>query len=211
MSDPTDPTPTPNPTPTPEPTPTPTPSVDELVAEKLKDIKGRLDTVYSERDGLKKQLQEATDKLAKAERDRLVAEGKELEALKLQTTDLAEQNKVLQAQLVAATRDSQLNAMLASLPFRTDKARAQALREITADLTQTSDGAWVTKAGVPLDAFVKSYSEDAENTYLFKPKTSSGGGSTSTNPATPTNGKKSLFEMSQTEVLKLAKEGKLRR
>jgi hypothetical protein len=185
--------------------------VDAAVAEKLKDIKARLDSVYGERDTLKKQAQELTDKLATIERDRLIAEGKQVEALQLQLTDLQTKNAELQTQLVSATRDSQLQSMLAGLPFRTDKARQQALREITADLRQTSDGSWVTKDGVEVSTFVKNYAGDPENTYLFKPQTSSGGGSTSTSAAPATGDKKSLFAMSQAEVLRLAREGKLRK
>jgi hypothetical protein len=185
--------------------------IESLVAERLKDIKGRLDAVYGERDTYKKQAAEMADKLSKAERERLVAEGKELEALKLQLAEVEAKNSELQSNLVAATRDSQLQAMLGGLPFRTDKARQQALREITADLRQTSDGTWVTKDGADLSTYVKAYADDSENTYLFKPQASSGGGASSQRPATPGNEKKSLFAMSQDEVLKMAREGKLRR
>lgn len=185
--------------------------IDAAVSEKLKDIKSRLDSVYAERDALKKQSQEMTDKLAAAERQRLAAEGKELEAAKLHLEEVQRKNAELEAQLVAATRDNQLQSMLASLPFRTEKARQQALREITSDLTRTSEGTWVTKTGTPVETFVKQYADDSENSYLFKTPTSSGGGSRQEAPNPNGSGKKSLFEMSQADVIKMAKEGKLRR
>lgn len=185
--------------------------IDAAVNEKLKDIKSRLDSVYAERDALKKQSQEMTDKLAAAERQRLAAEGKELEAAKLHLEEIQRKNAELEAQLVAATRDNQLQSMLASLPFRTEKARQQALREITSDLTRTSEGTWVTKTGTPVETFVKQYADDSENSYLFKQPTSSGGGSRQESSSTAGAGKKSLFEMSQADVIKMAKEGKLRR
>ena len=69
-------------------------------------------------------------------------------------------------------------------------------------------GEWVHKSGVAVKDFVKTFAENEDNAFLFKQKQNSGNGSQNIPPSSNTN-KKSLFEMTQDEVLQMAAEGKL--
>jgi hypothetical protein len=79
-------------------------------------------------------------------------------------------------------------------------------------LTQNESGVWLHKSGATLDAFIKTFSEDEENAFLYKQKVSSGSGDTGGGRSTTTDGKPKKFsEMSQAEVIKLGEQGKLPR
>ena len=69
-------------------------------------------------------------------------------------------------------------------------------------------GEWVHKSGVAVKDFVKTFAENEDNAFLFKQKQNSGNGSQNVPPSSNTT-KKSLFEMTQDEVLQMAAEGKL--
>jgi len=185
-------------------------AVEEAAAEKLKEIKAKLDGAYSTRDELAKKLKEKEDADRAAELKRLQDEGKHREAYDLQMKELNEKNERLAAQNIELTRNVEVRSALSALEFRSDNAREMAFKEITGDLIRDEKGVWVHKTGVPIAAFVKSFSEDVANEFLFKPKANSGagaGGGGGNNNAGA--GGKSLFEMSQADVLKLAAEGKL--
>jgi non-ribosomal peptide synthetase component F len=95
------------------------------------------------------------------------------------------------------------------MTFRNDKAAEMAFREIVSNLVQTDDETWVHRSGVTVRDYCEAFSKDDEQSFLFKPKVSSGAGTQASKGTNRSDGKKSLFDMSQAEVLKLAAEGKL--
>ena len=83
-------------------------------------------------------------------------------------------------------------------------------REVISQLVQNEKGEWTHRSGVSIKDFVTTFAGDENNSYLFKSKSNSGNGSESQKETnTNKNQRKSLFGMSQAEVLKLAEEGKL--
>jgi hypothetical protein len=193
------------------------PSIDKLVAEKveaaLADIKGKLNNAYSARD-------EANTKLAKLELDRkeaelkrLEEEGKHIEVANQRLTESNAKVKALEEQNTNLTRDVNVRSVLNGYQFRSEKAAEMAFKEVIGQLVKNEQGNWVHKTGVGIKDFVDAFSKDEEQSFLFKAKVSTGGGSS--NSGVPNTGnssdKKSLFSMSQAEVLKMAAEGKFSR
>jgi hypothetical protein len=200
-------------TPAPDSTTTtpPVDDVDSKIQEALKPIKSKLDNAYKERDEALRKAAEYEQKEKEANIARLQEEGKHKEAYELQ---LAEANAKLEAvtkRNIELARDAEIKSVLASYTLRNDKARDMAYMDIASQLVQNEQGVWIHKSGADLRTFVKQFSENDDNSFLFKQKASSGAGSTSssTTPSTDTK-PKSIFHMSQEEVLKLAAEGKLR-
>lgn len=189
--------------------------VEKLVQEKLdaalKDIKGKLDKAYSVRDEALKKVAEFEQKEKEAELKRLQEEGKHKEAYELQLAEEKAKREALEKRNVELTRDIEIRNALSSQPFRNDNAAEMAYREIVGQLVQNENGVWIHKSGVGIKDYVKAFAENEDNSFLFKPKTSSGSGSSGGKPGDTSSGKKSLFEMSQDEVLKMAREGKLRK
>jgi hypothetical protein len=69
---------------------------------------------------------------------------------------------------------------------------------------------WVHRSGVSISDFVKNYVEDPNKSFLFKPKVSSGAGDPGpSKPSDPKPRARSLFDMPQEEVFKMAEEGQL--
>ena len=104
-----------------------------------------------------------------------------------------------------------MKSILGTLNFRNEAATEMARRDIVGQLVQNDDGTWVHRSGVSIADFAKAFSENIENAFLFKPKVSSGGGSSTTTKTVDSSGDKSLFAMSQEEVLKHAANGGVRR
>jgi len=186
-------------------------TVQKQVDEQLKDIKSKLDTVYTDRDDLKKKLKEKEDADRAAELKRLQDEGKHREAYEMQMKELNEKNTALETQNIELTRNVEVRQLLGTAEFRNDAAREMAFKEITGELLRDAKGIWMHKSGIPMKDFVKTFLENEANSFLLKPKTNSGGGSGGggggNNGGGDTN--KSLFAMPQAEVIKLAAEGKL--
>ena len=182
--------------------------VDNLVKDALKDIKGKLDKVYEERDSLKTEVASFKQKEREAELERLKEEGKHKEAFEAEISDYKARLEALEKKNTELTRDNRVNNELSQFTFRSDKARQMAQFEITQNLIKDEKGEWVHKSGVPLEDFIKAFSEDESNSFLFKPKVSSGTGSTA-----PKSGdfkpEKSIFDMSQEEIFAAARAGKL--
>ena len=184
--------------------------VKEKISEALADIKVKLDKAYGARDEALRKLAEAEQAKKEAELARLKEEGKVAEALEMQLAEERTKREALERRTIELTRDLELRNTLSAYTFRNDKAIDMAYREIVGQLVQNEHGVWVHKSGVQIKDFVKQFVEDDSNAFLLKPKVSSGSGSSSVKaPDTSSNGKKSLFSMSQEEVLKLAREGKL--
>lgn len=185
-------------------------AIQKAVDDKLKDIKAKLDNAYAARDDAKAKLAELEAAKREAEIKKLKEDGKVQEAYEKQLEDERAARKALENRNRELTRDLEVRSALATLDFRTEKARANAFREIVDDLVQDEKGVWLHKSGSSIQEHVRSFHADADNSYLFKAKINSGGGGGGAQPK-PGSGDapKSLFGLTQAEVMKLAAEGKL--
>lgn len=190
--------------------------IQELVAKKveesLKDIKSKLDKAYAVRDEALKKIADIEQARKEAELKRLQEEGKHKEALELQLAEAQAARAAVEKRNTELTRDLSLRNVLAGLNFRNENAQEMAYREIVNDLVQDQNGNWVHKSGSNIKDFVKSFASEESNSFLFKTKPSSGnGGGTVTPTDTSSLSGKSIFEVSQQDVMKLVREGKLTR
>lgn len=190
--------------------------VKKLVAEQvetsLKEIKGKLDKAYNARDEALLKVAEFERKAKEEQINKLKEEGKFKEAYEQQLAEEKARREALEKANIELTRDIELKSVLSTLEFRSDKASEMAYREIVGQLVRNEQGVWVHKSGVSMKDFAKVFSEDDSNSFLFKVKQSSGSGSSSNRSASSSdNQQKSLFQMSQDDVLKMAREGKLRK
>ena len=196
---------------TPEITPEMQAIIDAKLDEKLKDIKGKLDNAYKARDDAAAKLAEKERLERDAEIKRMEDEGKHREVAELRLKEKETELQTANQRIVELTRDRNISEALNALDFRNKKAQASAAREISEELRQDDKGQWVHKSGKPMAEFIESFFQQEDNSSLYlKPKVSSGGGSGKTTP-TQNNNSGSLFGKSQEEVLKMAREGKLRR
>lgn len=179
------------------------------IDEKLKPIKSKLDAAYAQRDEALKKLAEKEAKEREAELKRLEEEGKHKEAYEMRLAEEKAKREAAEEANVKLTRDLELKTALSSLPFRNDNASRMAYQELVGTLVRNEQGVWVTKSGQTIDAAVKAFQENENNAFLFKPKANTGGGTTTVKTTEVDTKPKSLFELSQEEVMKLAAEGKL--
>ena len=191
-------------------------NVDQLVQAKvdeaLKGIKENLNKAYGARDEALKRVAEFEQKEKEANLKRLQEEGKHKEAYELQLAEERAKREAIERRNIELTRDIEVRNALASHPFRNDNASEMAYREIVGQLVQNDQGVWVHKSGVSVRDFVKTFAEHSDNEFLFKPKVNTGSGSGGSKAGDTSSGeKKSLFSMSQEEVMKMAREGKLPR
>lgn len=184
--------------------------VEERINENLKPIKDKLDGAYAARDEALRKIAEYEQKDKEAELKRLQEEGKHKEAYELQLAEEKAKREVLEKRNIELTRDITLRNILNGLAFRSTTASEMAYKEIVDQLTQSENGTWVHRSGVSVDDFVKSFAENDNNSFLFTPKISSGSGSSTVTNTNNSNQPTSIFDMSQDEVLKRAREGKLR-
>jgi len=187
--------------------------VNERVENTLKEIKTKLDSAYGSRDEALRKIADFERKEKEENIKKLQEEGKFKEAFEVQLAEERARRESLEKRNVELTRDITVRNSLTGLDFRNDKAVDVAYQDIVGQLIQDDKGVWVHRSGVSIRDFVKAYTETEDNSFLFKPKVSSGSGSNSgTNNSnnSSSSAKKSLFNMSQEEVLKLASEGKLR-
>jgi hypothetical protein len=186
--------------------------VKEGIEEALKPIKSNLDKAYGERDRYKDQLEKIEKEKREAELKRLEEEGKHKEVYEARLKEEREAREKLERQNIELTRNIEVRNSLSTLQFRNANALEMAQKEIVGQLVRNDQGFWVHRSGISIQDFVKAFADNDENAFLFKVKVSSGGGSTSSTsiPVADVK-KKSLFEMSQEEVIKLAQEGKLRK
>lgn len=185
-------------------------AVKKLVQEALKPMKSNLDNAYAARDEALRKIAEFEQKEREAEIKRLQDENKHKEAFDLQLAQERAAREALEKRNVELTRDVELRSALNSIEFRNKNASEMAYKEIVSELVRNDSGNWVHKSGIGISEYVNSFIANDDNAFLLKQKVSTGTGSTATTtqPATG-NEKKSLFKMSQAEVLKLAEEGKL--
>jgi flagellar biosynthesis GTPase FlhF len=181
--------------------------VQQRVSEELKHIKEKLDKAYGSRDEALKRLSTIESEKRELEKKRLEEEGKHKELYEMQLAEEKARAQALEEKVVQLTRDIEVRNGLSTLAFKNEKASSLAFSDVVSNLIQ-KDGAWVSKDGRSIGDYIKAFAEDESNAFLFKPKTSAGTGSSTSKP---TAASKSIFEMSQEEVLKAAAEGRLRR
>ena len=182
--------------------------IKSAVAEAVKDVKVKLDAAYAKRDEALQKVSEFEQKERDLEIKRLQDAGKEREAFELQLAELKANQETLQKRNLELSRDVDAREALSAFAFRNEKAAKMAFDEVTSQLVQNEKGEWVHKSGVAVKDFVKTFAENEDNAFLFKQKQNSGNGSLNIPPSSNTT-KKSLFEMTQDEVLQMAAEGKL--
>jgi len=191
------------------------PDIDKIVQEKideqLKEIKSKLDKAYGARDEALTKVKEFEKKEREAELKRLQEEGKHKEAYEMQLAEERAARTAAEKRNIELTRDIDVRSALTSQPFRSDNALEMAYREIVGQLVQNDQGVWVHKTGLSIRDYVKAFADNDSNSFLFKVKASSGSGSSGVSNTNNTSEKKSLFAMSQEEVLDMARKGKLRK
>lgn len=184
--------------------------VNERLDGRLKPIKGKLDAAFKARDEAMTKLKQLEAEKHESELKKLEEEGKFREAYELRLAALNAEKEALKSQNTALSRDVAVKDALKTLPFRNDRAFDMAFKEIVGNLVQDENSRWVHRTGISVADYVKAFSADDEQAFLFKAKPNSGGGTPASTSGTPaSSSKRSLFEMSQAEVLKLAAEGKI--
>lgn len=200
---------------TPSTTETQATSVEKLVAEQvaaaLAPIKANLDNAYAARDAANAKLAQIELERKAAELKRMEEEGKHKEIAEMRLAEAAAKIKALEDTNTNLSRDVAVREAMKAHAFRNAKAADMAYQEIVSHLVKNDQGRWMHTSGVSVSDFVEAFAKDEEQSFLFKPKASSGAGTTTTQSGTTTtsSGKRSLFTMSQAEVLKMASEGKL--
>jgi hypothetical protein len=184
---------------------------DRLEAE-LSGIKKSLDNAYAQRDESLAKVKAFEAKEKEAQLKRLADEGKHKEAYEIQLAEERAQNAALLKRNTELSRDVNVRDALRNYSFKNDKAAEMAFKEITSNLVQDENKQWVHRSGITVKDYCEAFSKEEDQSFLFKAKTNSGAGtpaSTSGNGVPSTDNKpKSLFAMSQAEVLKMASEGK---
>jgi len=184
--------------------------VNDRVAENLKPIKESLNSAYSQRDEALRKAAEYEKEKRDAEIARLKDEGKHKEAFEKQLAEERTAREALEKQNIELSRNVDVRAALTGLNFRNARAVDVAFKEVVEQLVRNEQGTWVHRTGMSITDFVKAFADDEENSFLFKARQSSGSGSGSPNDKKGVpGGKKSIFDYTQAEVLKMAGEGKL--
>jgi hypothetical protein len=183
--------------------------VQERIDNALKEIKTKLDSAFSQRDEALKKLAEIEQAEKDAHKKRLEEEGKHKELYELQLAEEKAKRETAEKRNTELTRDVSVREALSNLTFRNDAANAMAYKEILSNLRQDENGEWKHQNGTSISQYVEQFSKDEKNSFLFEPKVNTGAGTSASSGTSTSSEKKSLFELSQAEVLKLASEGKL--
>jgi hypothetical protein len=189
--------------------------MESLVAERveaaLKPIKDNLENAYKARDEALSKAKAYEKEKRDAELKRLNEEGKHKEAYEMQLKEERERREATEKRNIELTRDLDLRNALSGFEFRNERSSNMAFRELVTDLVQDDKGQWVHKTGVSIKDAVKAFVGQEDNSFLLKPKINSGGGGESPRLPSEPHAGKSLFGLPQEEVIRMAREGKLRR
>jgi len=177
----------------------------------LAPMKEKLNDAYAKRDAALAKTAEQEQALKEAERTRLREQGLEAEALKSELDELKVSDGVKDKKIVELTRNMEVNSLLSGLEFRNDKSRKMAFEEIVGELVQDENGVWKHKTGTALTSFVTTFAQDDDNSFLFKSKESSGAGTATIKPSSPSGKPESYYSLSQEEMIQRAKAGTLRK
>jgi len=183
--------------------------IEQEVQDRLSKMKSNMDRMARERDEALKKAAEIEQKQKQDQMKRLEEEGKLQEVLEMKLAESEAKLKVFEQENTRLNRDNVVNGTLSALEFRNDRSRQLAYRDIVEQLVQNETGNWVHKSGISIQDFVGSYSKDEDNSFLFRVKTNSGTGADNPSGTPNMTAKRSLSQMSQSEVLALAASGKL--
>lgn len=184
--------------------------INRVVEERLAKIKASLDKAYQERDAAVRERVRLEEEKKQQHLKSLEAEGKHKEIAEMKVAELSEKLALAEQKVTQLTRDSAVRNALTGLDFRNERSSDMAYRDILEQLVQDPEtGSWIHKSGVSIKDFVQQYVKNEDNSFLFKPKNNSGGGSGSMNGTPKLDPNKKLTELSQAEVLQLAAAGKL--
>lgn len=183
--------------------------IEQEVANRLSKMKSNVDRMAKERDEALKKAAEIEQQQKQETMKRLEEEGKLQELSEMKIADLEAKLKVYEEENTRLNRDSVVNSLLGSLDFRNDRSRQLAYRDIVEQLVQNDNGSWVHKSGTTIQDFITSYSDNEDNSFLFRVKANSGAGTAAPAGVSNTNENKPLSEMSTQEVLNLAAKGQL--
>ena len=153
---------------------------------------------------------EATQR--EAELKKLEEEGKHREAYELRLAQRDQELEVLRKKNTELSRDVSVKDALKGYQFKNDKAATMAFGEIVSNLVQNDQGVWVHRSGISVSDYCEVFSKEEEQSFLFKSKPNSGGGGNANNASLPpaNNGKKSVFAMTQAEILALGAKGPIK-
>lgn len=184
--------------------------INKVVEERLAKIKASLDKAYTERDAAVKERVRLEDEAKQRKIKALEDEGKHKEVAEMRLAELTEKLSLAESKVTELTRDSAVRNALSGLDFRNDRSNHMAYRDIVDQLIQDPEtGAWIHKSGVSIKDFVGQYVKNEDNSFLFKPKNNSGGGSNNLGGTPKLDPNKKITEMSTEEMLQLAAAGKL--
>lgn len=187
----------------------PVSDVEALVEERLAKMKANMDRMSKERDDALQMKAEMEASAKEATIARMKEDGKIQEALEMELAEAKAKLEVYAKETTALKRDGVLNDALAGMDFRSDKSREMARQDISGELIQNEEGAWVHKSGSNIRDYVEAYAQSEDNSFLFRIKSNTGAGSGSPAGAPSTDVSKSISEMSTNEILALAAKGKL--
>jgi len=177
------------------------------VAEELKSIKANLDKAYKARDDAAAKVAEFELKEQEAEIERLKNDNKHKEAYDLQLQQEKAKYEALAKRNTQLTRDMEVKNLLGKYDFKSESASEMAYQTLLSGMVQNDTGDWVHRDGASMSDRVDSFMSSEEQSFLLKPVVNSGTGATTSSGAENTS--KSLFDMSQEEVMQRVREGKL--
>lgn len=184
--------------------------VQERLDAELKGIKDKLNSAFEQRDAALKKVAEAEAKEREATLKKLEEDGKHKEAAEMRLAEANAKIAALEKHNTELSRDNEVRDALKGYQFRNDRAYDMAYKEVVANLVRNDKGQWVHRSGISIKDYCEAFSKDEDQSFLFKAKTNSGAGTTPGGKGEGDTGRKtSLFDMSQDEVLKLAREGKI--
>jgi len=182
--------------------------IERIVEERLAKMKANMNSMAEQRDAALKA--QATMEEAKKQETmkRLEEEGKLQELAEMKVAELTAKLAVFEEANTKLTRDGVLNSALAGLEFRNDRSREMARKDIL-DSVQQVDGQWQHSSGMTINDFVQSYANSEDNSFLFRIKSNTGGGTSNSAGAPSMEPKKAIGQMSTNEILALAAKGQL--
>lgn len=184
--------------------------INRVVEERLAKIKASLDKAYQERDSAVQARVRLEDEAKQRKIKALEDDGKHKEVAEMRLAELTEKLSLAESRVTELTRDGAVRNALSGLDFRNDRSNQMAYRDIIDQLIQDPEtGAWIHKSGVSIKDFVGQYTKNEDNSFLFKPKNNSGGGSNNLNGTPKLDPNKKITDMSTEEMLQLAASGKL--
>ncbi len=184
---------------------------ESVEAERIKALKESLDRAFAERDALAAKLADKEAKERELEIKSLKDAGKLQEAYELQLTQERAEKDRLKLRNIELTRDIELRDTLVNLEFRNENAARLARQEIERDLVQDENGEWRHRTGVSIADYVKAFVANKANEFLFKVKINNGSGDSKPDSSSDSTSEKSLFDLSNEEILKRAASGTLRK